>query len=199
MDDSSVVLVVAVLVILFAIIELVKKVVSKKGKTNVVEEEVLNAIEKIVSKELGDVLLNAGIEDNYEAFKNQVVYSLLDVIRKYTDKKGGTLDAIADSITDDTIIDAIEMVIDVSGTEDKIKKAYDLIITDRMKEIENEEAKVVEENKALEEGTFESSEEEEETSEEENPDFTEEPTVEVVGDMEEAAEIGAGDAAMSDF
>ena len=94
--------------------------------------------------------MNAGLEETYEAFKNQVVYAMLDKVREYIDKQGGLIDTITDAIDDDTIIEAIYQVIALSGMEDDIKKAYDTIITNRIKEMESYEEKVAAENAANE-------------------------------------------------
>ena len=131
------------------VIGLIRRI-RKDGIGSVMDDAVVLKVKEIFVKEIGDVLVNAGLEETYEAFKNQVVYTILDKVREYIDKQGGLIDTITDAIDDDTIIEAIYQAIALSGMEDDIKKAYDAIITNRIKEMESYEEKVAAENAANE-------------------------------------------------
>lgn len=149
MSQDYIVIAAGIVFLALVVIGLIRRI-SKDGIGSVMDDAVVLKVKEIFVKEIGDVLVNAGLEETYEAFKNQVVYTMLDKVREYIDKQGGLIDTITDAIDDDTIIEAIYQAIALSGMEDDIKKAYDTIITNRIKEMESYEEKVAAENAANE-------------------------------------------------
>ena len=149
MSQDYIVIAAGIVFLALVVIGLIRRI-RKDGIGSVMDDAVVLKVKEIFVKEIGDVLVNAGLEETYEAFKNQVVYSMLDKVREYIDKQGGLIDTITDAIDDDTIIEAIYQAIALSGMEDDIKKAYDTIITNRIKEMESYEEKVAAENAANE-------------------------------------------------
>lgn len=149
MSQDYVVIAAGIVFLALIVIGLIRRI-RKDGIGSVMDDAVVLKVKEIFVKEIGDVLVNAGLEETYEAFKNQVVYTILDKVREYIDKQGGLIDTITDAIDDDTIIEAIYQAIALSGMEDDIKKAYDTIITNRIKEMESYEEKVAAENAANE-------------------------------------------------
>ena len=149
MSQDYIVIAAGIVFLALIVIGLIRRI-RKDGIGSVMDDAVVLKVKEIFVKEIGDVLVNAGLEETYEAFKNQVVYTMLDKVREYIDKQGGLIDTITDAIDDDTIIDAIYQAIALSGMEDDIKKAYDTIITNRIKEMESYEEKVAAENAANE-------------------------------------------------
>ena len=149
MSQDYIVIAAGIVFLALVVIGLIRRI-RKDGIGSVMDDAVVLKVKEIFVKEIGDVLVNAGLEETYEAFKNQVVYTMLDKVREYIDKQGGLIDTITDAIDDDTIIDAIYQAIALSGMEDDIKKAYDTIITNRIKEMESYEEKVAAENAANE-------------------------------------------------
>ena len=149
MSQDYIVIAAGIVFLALAVIGLIRRI-RKDGIGSVMDDAVVLKVKEIFVKEIGDVLVNAGLEETYEAFKNQVVYTMLDKVREYIDKQGGLIDTITDAIDDDTIIEAIYQAIALSGMEDDIKKAYDTIITNRIKEMESYEEKVAAENAANE-------------------------------------------------
>ena len=149
MSQDYIVIAAGIVFLALVVIGLIRRI-RKDGIGSVMDDAVVLKVKEIFVKEIGDVLVNAGLEETYEAFKNQVVYAMLDKVREYIDKQGGLIDTITDAIDDDTIIEAIYQAIALSGMEDDIKKAYDTIITNRIKEMESYEEKVAAENAANE-------------------------------------------------
>ena len=149
MSQDYIVIAAGIVFLALIVIGLIRRI-HKDGIGSVMDDAVVLKVKEIFVKEIGDVLVNAGLEETYEAFKNQVVYTILDKVREYIDKQGGLIDTITDAIDDDTIIEAIYQAIALSGMEDDIKKAYDTIITNRIKEMESYEEKVAAENAANE-------------------------------------------------
>ena len=149
MSQDYIVIAAGIVFLALIVIGLIRRI-RKDGIGSVMDDAVVLKVKEIFVKEIGDVLVNAGLEETYEAFKNQVVYAMLDKVREYIDKQGGLIDTITDAIDDDTIIEAIYQAIALSGMEDDIKKAYDTIITNRIKEMESYEEKVAAENAANE-------------------------------------------------
>ena len=149
MSQDYIVIAAGIVFLALIVIGLIRRI-RKDGIGSVMDDAVVLKVKDIFVKEIGDVLVNAGLEETYEAFKNQVVYTILDKVREYIDKQGGLIDTITDAIDDDTIIEAIYQVIALSGMEDDIKKAYDTIITNRIKDMESYEEKVAAENAANE-------------------------------------------------
>ena len=149
MSQDYIVIAAGIVFLALIVIGLIRRI-RKDGIGSVMDDAVVLKVKEIFVKEIGDVLVNAGLEETYEAFKNQVVYAILDKVREYIDKQGGLIDTITDAIDDDTIIEAIYQAIALSGMEDDIKKAYDAIITNRIKEMESYEEKVAAENAANE-------------------------------------------------
>ena len=149
MSQDYIVIAAGIVFLALIVIGLIRRI-RKDGIGSVMDDAVVLKVKEIFIKEIGDVLVNAGLEETYEAFKNQVVYTILDKVREYIDKQGGLIDTITDAIDDDTIIEAIYQAIALSGMEDDIKKAYDTIITNRIKEMESYEEKVAAENAANE-------------------------------------------------
>ena len=149
MSQDYIVIAAGIVFLALIVIGLIRRI-RKDGIGSVMDDAVVLKVKEIFVKEIGDVLVNAGLEETYEAFKNQVVYTMLDKVREYIDKQGGLIDTITDAIDDDTIIEAIYQAIALSGMEDDIKKAYDTIITNRIKEMESYEEKVAAENAANE-------------------------------------------------
>ena len=149
MSQDYIVIAAGIVFLALVVIGLIRRI-RKDGIESVMDDAVVLKVKEIFVKEIGDVLVNAGLEETYEAFKNQVVYTILDKVREYIDKQGGLIDTITDAIDDDTIIEAIYQAIALSGMEDDIKKAYDAIITNRIKEMESYEEKVAAENAANE-------------------------------------------------
>ena len=149
MSQDYIVIAAGIVFLALIVIGLIRRI-RKDGIGSVMDDAVVLKVKEIFVKEIGDVLVNAGLEETYEAFKNQVVYTILDKVREYIDKQGGLIDTITDAIDDDTIIEAIYQAIALSGMEDDIKKAYDTIITNRIKEMESYEEKVAAENAANE-------------------------------------------------
>ena len=149
MSQDYVVIAAGIVFLALIVIGLIRRI-RKDGIGSVMDDAVVLKVKEIFVKEIGDVLVNAGLEETYEAFKNQVVYTILDKVREYIDKQGGLIDTITDAIDDDTIIEAIYQAIALSGMEDDIKKAYDAIITNRIKEMESYEEKGAAENAANE-------------------------------------------------
>ena len=149
MSQDYIVIAAGIVFLALIVIGLIRRI-HKDGIGSVMDDAVVLKVKEIFVKEIGDVLVNAGLEETYEAFKNQVVYTILDKVREYIDKQGGLIDTITDAIDDDTIIEAIYQAIALSGMEDDIKKAYDTIITNRIKEMESYEEKVPAENAANE-------------------------------------------------
>ena len=149
MSQDYIVIAAGIVFLALIVIGLIRRI-RKDGIGSVMDDAVVLKVKEIFVKEIGDVLVNAGLEETYEAFKNQVVYTILEKVREYIDKQGGLIDTITDAIDDDTIIEAIYQAIALSGMEDDIKKAYDTIITNRIKEMESYEEKVAAENAANE-------------------------------------------------
>lgn len=149
MSQDYIVIAAGIVFLALIVIGLIRRI-RKDGIGSVMDDAVVLKVKEIFVKEIGDVLVNAGLEETYEAFKNQVIYTMLDKVREYIDKQGGLIDTITDAIDDDTIIEAIYQAIALSGMEDDIKKAYDTIITNRIKEMESYEEKVAAENAANE-------------------------------------------------
>ena len=149
MSQDYIVIAAGIVFLALVVIGLIRRI-RKDGIGSVMDDAVVLKVKEIFVKEIGDVLVNAGLEETYEAFKNQVVYTMLEKVREYIDKQGGLIDTITDAIDDDTIIEAIYQAIALSGMEDDIKKAYDTIITNRIKEMESYEEKVAAENAANE-------------------------------------------------
>lgn len=149
MSQDYIVIAAGIVFLALIVIGLIRRI-RKDGIGSVMDDAVVLKVKEIFIKEIGDILVNAGLEETYEAFKNQVVYTMLDKVREYIDKQGGLIDTITDAIDDDTIIEAIYQAIALSGMEDDIKKAYDTIITNRIKEMESYEEKVAAENAANE-------------------------------------------------
>ena len=149
MSQDYVVIAAGIVFLALIVVGLIRRI-RKDGIGSVMDDAVVLKVKEIFIKEIGDVLVNAGLEETYEAFKNQVVYTMLSKVREYIDKQGGLIDTITDAIDDDTIIEAIYQAIALSGMEDDIKKAYDTIITNRIKEMESYEEKVAAENAANE-------------------------------------------------
>ena len=149
MSQDYIVIAAGIVFLALIVIGLIRRI-RKDGIGSVMDDAVVLKVKEIFVKEIGDVLVNAGLEETYEAFKNQVVYTMLDKVREYIDKQGGLIDTITDVIDDDTIVEAIYQAIALSGMEDDIKKAYDTIITNRIKEMESYEEKVAAENAANE-------------------------------------------------
>ena len=149
MSQDYIVIAAGIVFLALIVIGLIRRI-RKDGIGSVMDDAVVLKVKEIFVKEIGDVLVNAGLEETYEAFKNQVVYTMLGKVREYIGKQGGLIDTITDAIDDDTIIEAIYQAIALSGMEDDIKKAYDTIITNRIKEMESYEEKVAAENAANE-------------------------------------------------
>lgn len=149
MSQDYIVIAAGIVFLALIVIGLIRRI-RKDGIRSVMDDAVVLKVKEIFIKEIGDVLVNAGLEETYEAFKNQVVYTMLSKVREYIDKQGGLIDTITDAIDDDTIIEAIYQAIALSGMEDDIKKAYDTIITNRIKDMESYEEKVAAENAANE-------------------------------------------------
>ena len=158
MNQDYIVIAAGIVFLALIVIGLIRRI-RNDGIGAVMDDAVVLKVKEIFLKEIGDVLVNAGLEDNYEAFKNQIVYTMLKKVREYIDKQGGLIDTVTDAISDDTIIDAIYQVIALSGMEADIKKAYDTIITNRIKEMESYEDKVAAENAANEAAEEDRSEE----------------------------------------
>ena len=149
MSQDYIVIAAGIVFLALIVIGLIRRI-RKDGLGSVMDDAVVLKVKEIFVKEIGDVLVGAGLEETYEAFKNQVVYTMLEKVREYINKQGGLIDTITDAIDDDTIIEAIYQAIALSGMEDDIKKAYDTIITNRIKEMESYEEKVAAENAANE-------------------------------------------------
>ena len=149
MSQDYIVIAAGIVFLALIVIGLIRRI-RKDGIGSVMDDAVVLKVKEIFIKEIGDVLVNAGLEETYEAFKNQVVYTMLNKVREYIDKQGGLIDTITDAIDDDTIIEAIYQAIALSGMEDDIKKAYDTIITSRIKDMESYEERVAAENAANE-------------------------------------------------
>ena len=111
--------------------------VKKYGVSSIQVDALLNEVGGIISNELSGILNKAGITADYESFKDYVIKQLLKKARKYFDEKGGTIDEITDAISDEDIIDAINVIIDMADIEVEIKKVYDNLVYARLKEIED--------------------------------------------------------------
>lgn len=192
MNQDYIVIAAGIVFLALIVVGLIRRI-RNDGIGAVMDDAVVLKVKEIFLKEIGDILVNAGLEDNYEAFKNQIVYTMLKKVREYIDKQGGLIDTVTDAISDDTIIDAIYQVIALSGMEADIKKAYDTIITNRIKEMESYEDKVAAENAANEAA------EEDPVEEDSHPEetVTHEPTdnsmtvSEAVGSYQEGVAMGA--------
>ena len=106
MSQDYIVIAAGIVFLALIVIGLIRRI-RKDGIGSVMDDAVVLKVKEIFVKEIGDVLVNAGLEETYEAFKNQVVYAMLDKVREYIDKQGGLIDTITDAIDDDTIIEAI--------------------------------------------------------------------------------------------
>ena len=106
MSQDYIVIAAGIVFLALIVIGLIRRI-HKDGIGSVMDDAVVLKVKEIFVKEIGDVLVNAGLEETYEAFKNQVVYTMLDKVREYIDKQGGLIDTITDAIDDDTIIEAI--------------------------------------------------------------------------------------------
>ena len=189
MSQDYIVIAAGIVFLALIVIGLIRRI-RKDGIGSVMDDAVVLKVKEIFVKEIGDVLVNAGLEETYEAFKNQVVYTMLEKVREYIDKQGGLIDTITDAIDDDTIIEAIYQAIALSGMEDDIKKAYDAIITNRIKEMESYEEKVAAENAANED-------EEEDTVEDSGSPISDEKAMtaeEAVASYQEGVAMGASGA-----
>lgn len=198
MSQDYVVIVCGIIFIALIVFGIINKI-RKNGISSVVDDAVVIKVKEIVIKELGDILINAGMEANYEAFKNQVVYTLLGKVRAYIDEKGGLVDTITDAISDDAIIEALYQAIALSGMEGQIEEAYNTLITNRIKEMDEYDEKVTAENAALEsaEPDPESKVEEPTISKEMVESDAEEPKAEknesaaqAIGDYQQGIEMG---------
>ena len=106
MSQDYIVIAAGIVFLALVVIGLIRRI-RKDGIGSVMDDAVVLKVKEIFVKEIGDVLVNAGLEETYEEFKNQVVYAMLDKVREYIDKQGGLIDTITDAIDDDTIIEAI--------------------------------------------------------------------------------------------
>lgn len=186
MSQDYIVIAAGIVFLAPVVIGLIRRI-RKDGIGSVMDDAVVLKVKEIFVKEIGDVLVNAGLEETYEAFKNQVVYTMLDKVREYIDKQGGLIDTITDAIDDDTIIEAIYQAIALSGMEDDIKKAYDTIITNRIKEMESYEEKVAAENAANEAAEEDPAEDDDSTASDEKAMTAEE----AVASYQEGVAMGA--------
>jgi hypothetical protein len=132
-SDIAVIAFCVVLALIF-IIGIVQRV-RKNGVQAVVEDETVLKIKKILTNELGNILNGMGLTADYESFKNQILLEALKKVREYTDKKGGVIDAVADSISDDAILEIINEALQLSDLEQQVKEAYDNLIYSRIDEI----------------------------------------------------------------
>jgi hypothetical protein len=110
--------------------------IKKEGVKEVINDEAISEVKKILQNQLSDILTGIGFTEDYETFKNAMLYEALSRVRAYIDKKGGLVDTITDEISDDTVLELINEALKLSGMEDDVKKAYDSLITQRIKQIE---------------------------------------------------------------
>lgn len=172
MQNNDIIIAVAGIIFIAAVIAgFVRQIIrrSKGEKDSDIDlDSAADVVKGIIVTELANILHNAGITSDYETFKNYVLYELLDKVRKYIDEKGGLIDDVTDTISDDSIIECINQVIKMSGVENEIKSAYDQLVTDRLKEIEDSEKEEVEKNAILESESL-SKYKDDEIAEEEEP------------------------------
>ena len=172
MQNNDIIIAVAGIIFIVAVIAgFVRQIIrhSKGEKDSDIDlDSAADVVKDIIVTELANILHNAGITSDYETFKNYVLYELLDKVRKYIDEKGGLIDDVTDAISDDSIIECINQVIKMSGVENEIKSAYDQLVTDRLKEIEDSEKEEVEKNAILESESL-SKYKDDEIAEEEEP------------------------------
>jgi hypothetical protein len=135
--DIAVIVFCAVLVVVF-LVGIIKRVRNNGVKSMLTDAEVLE-IKKILINQIGDILANLGVTEDYETFKNAMIYEALHRIRKYIDEKGGILDTLADDISDDTILEIINEALQLSDLESTVKNAYDALVKKRINDIENAE------------------------------------------------------------
>jgi hypothetical protein len=102
----------------------------------VINDEAISQVKKILQNQLSEILNNIGFTEDYETFKNAMLYEALSKVRAYIDKKGGLVDSITDEISDDTILELINEALKLSGMEDDVKKAYDTFVKARVAQIE---------------------------------------------------------------
>lgn len=149
MYDDIIIAVAGVAIIAAVIVGFIRK--FRDGTAaNIVTDTLVDEVKDIVGREIADVLHNAGLAADYESFKDYVIHTLLKKARDYFDEKGGKIDDLTDAISDDSIIDAINMVIDMSGIEGEIKEAYDQLVNTRLQEINDSEEEVEAENNKIE-------------------------------------------------
>lgn len=159
-NSDSIVGVAAIILICAVIYGFIRK--AKSGNANSMISDVLvDEVKGIVMKEISGVLSNAGLATDYYAFKDYVIRSLLKKVRKYFDDKGGKIDEITDAISDESVIDAINLIIEMSDIEDEIKASYDKLINARLSEIDKYESEVEEENNRIETESLDQYEDEE--------------------------------------
>ena len=173
MIDTDIIVAVAGTIIIVAVIYGFIRKAKTNGISSIQGDVLLDEVKKIVGREISNVLHNAGLAADYDAFKEYVIKQLLKKARKYFDEKGGTIDEITDAISDEDIIDAINAIIDMSDIEDEIKSAYDGLINARLKEIEDSDAEVEAENNKIETediSQYETEEESDTSIEEPAPD-----------------------------
>ena len=167
--DEIIIAVAGVVIIGAVIFGFVRK--FKNGTaSSIVTDTLVDEMKKIVGNEIAGVLHNAGISADYESFKDYVIKSLLKKAREYFDEKGGTIDEVTDAIDDDSIIYAINAVIEMSGMENEIKDAYDQLVNARLKEIDESEEEVEVENNKIETEDLSQYEETDESEEESEPE-----------------------------
>jgi len=150
MSTDSIIAIAAVALIAAIIYGFVRKIKNNGFNSTEVTDALVLEVKKIVGREIHNVLQNAGIATDYEGFKDYIIRALLKKVREYFDKKGGAIDEITDALDDDSIIDAINVVIEMSGIEDEIKQKYDDLINARLKEIEESDSEVEAENNKIE-------------------------------------------------
>lgn len=150
MSTDTIIAIAGVVLILAVLYGFARKIKNKNFSGAEVTDALVTEVKKIVGKEINNVLKNAGITTDYEGFKDYVIRALLKKVREYFGKKGGTIDEITDAIDDDTVIDAINTVIEMSGIEDEIKKTYDDLVNARLKEIDESDSEVEAENNKIE-------------------------------------------------
>lgn len=170
MQEDIIIAGAAIVVIAAIIIGFVRK--FKNGTAGeMITDTLVDEVKNVVGREIADVLHNAGITTDYESFKDYVIKTLLKKARDYFDKKGGTIDEVTDAISDESIIDAINMAIDMSGMEDEIKDAYDQLVNARLQEIDESADEVEAENEKIENEDLSQYEEIEAPEEESEPEI----------------------------
>jgi hypothetical protein len=133
-SDVAIIVFCVILVGVF-LIGIIRKI-HTGGVKEVLNDEAVLEVKKILINQMSDILHDIGLTADYETYKNTVLYEALARVRAYIDKKGGLVDTITDEISDDTIIELINEALQLSGLEDSIKEAYDLLVTNRVAEIE---------------------------------------------------------------